>query len=130
VLSVEDLAEIRRLHRAEGLPIKMIARRLGASRNMVRAAIARDDAPKCRPIELGATSRPDDPNSRAAGDGQPSQLVGLQSRRCRISSGPLVVIRELPVECVVVIGKGVVGAQDAEPARVVAEGQQRGALGP
>jgi transposase len=43
---VEDWAEIRRLRRSEGLPIKMIARVLGVSRNTVRAAIASDTAPK------------------------------------------------------------------------------------
>jgi transposase len=43
---VEDWAEIRRLHRAEGLPIKAIARRLRISRNTVRAAIASDAPPK------------------------------------------------------------------------------------
>ena len=32
---MEDWAEIRRLHRAEGLPIKEIARRLGIARNMM-----------------------------------------------------------------------------------------------
>ena len=46
MLSVEDWAEIRRLHRAEGLPIKTIARTLGVSRNTVRAAIASDGPPK------------------------------------------------------------------------------------
>ena len=46
MLSVEDWAEIRRLHRAEGLPIKVIARVLGVSRNTVRAALASDAAPK------------------------------------------------------------------------------------
>ena len=46
MLSVEDWAEIRRLHRAERLPIKMIARVLGVSRNTVRTAIASDAAPK------------------------------------------------------------------------------------
>ncbi len=46
MLSVEDWAEIRRLHRAEGLPIKAIARLLGVSRNTVRTAIASDAAPK------------------------------------------------------------------------------------
>ena len=46
VLSVEDWAEIRRLHRSEGMPIKAIARVLGVSRNTVRAAIASDAAPK------------------------------------------------------------------------------------
>jgi transposase len=43
---VEDWAEIRRLHRAEGLPIKAIARTLGVSRNTVRAAVASDTVPK------------------------------------------------------------------------------------
>jgi transposase len=46
VLSVEDWAEIRRLRRAEGLPIKVIARVLGVSRNTVRAAVASDGPPK------------------------------------------------------------------------------------
>ncbi len=46
MLSVEDWAEIRRLHRAEGLPIKAIARNLGISRNTVRAALASDGPPK------------------------------------------------------------------------------------
>jgi transposase len=46
VLSVEDWAEIRRLHRAEGLPIKAIARLRGISRNTVRAALASDGPPR------------------------------------------------------------------------------------
>jgi len=46
VLSVEDWAEIRRLHRAEGLAIKVIARTLGVSRNTVRAAIASEGPPR------------------------------------------------------------------------------------
>jgi transposase len=43
---VEDWAEIRRLHRAEGLAIKAIARTLRISRNTVRAALASDAPPK------------------------------------------------------------------------------------
>ena len=43
---MEDWAEIRRLHRVEGMAIKAIARRLGVSRNAVRRALARDDPPK------------------------------------------------------------------------------------
>lgn len=42
---MEDWAEIRRLHRAEGAPIKAIARRLGVARNTVRAALASDAPP-------------------------------------------------------------------------------------
>jgi transposase len=43
---VEDWAEIRRLHRAEGLPIKAIVRVLGVSRNTVRKALASDEPPR------------------------------------------------------------------------------------
>jgi transposase len=43
---VEDWAEIRRLHRSEGMSIKAITRALGISRNTVRSAIASDGAPK------------------------------------------------------------------------------------
>ena len=46
MLSVEDWAEIRRLHRAEQMPVKAIARALGISRNTVRAAVASDRPPK------------------------------------------------------------------------------------
>jgi transposase len=45
VLKVEDWAEIRRLHRAEQVPIKAIARRLGVGRNTVRRALAADGPP-------------------------------------------------------------------------------------
>jgi transposase len=46
VITVEDWAEIRRLHRGEGLGIKTIARRLGVARNTVRAALAAHEPPK------------------------------------------------------------------------------------
>lgn len=39
MLSVEDWAEIRRLHFAEGIGIKTIAKRLGVARNTVRTAV-------------------------------------------------------------------------------------------
>jgi transposase len=54
VLSVEDWAEIRRLHRAEGLPIKMIARVMGVSRNTVRSALASAAAPKYERASAGS----------------------------------------------------------------------------
>jgi transposase len=46
VLSVEDWAEIRRLHRSEKMPIRAIARRLGVGRNTVRRALAAGGPPK------------------------------------------------------------------------------------
>jgi DNA-binding transcriptional regulator YiaG len=46
VLSVEDWAEIRRLRRAEKLPVAKIARVLGISRNTVYAALASDALPR------------------------------------------------------------------------------------
>lgn len=46
MLKVEDWAEIRRLDRAEGMPIKEIALRLGVARNTVRAALNSDRPPK------------------------------------------------------------------------------------
>jgi transposase len=46
LLSVEDWAEIRRLHRAEKVPIKEIARRLRISRNTVRAALRSPTPPR------------------------------------------------------------------------------------
>jgi transposase len=46
VLAVEDWAEIRRLHRAEGIPIKVIARVMGVSKNTVRAALRSDGPPR------------------------------------------------------------------------------------
>ena len=46
VLKVEDWAEIRRLRRAEGMPVAQIARMLGISRNTAKAALASDGPPK------------------------------------------------------------------------------------
>jgi transposase len=51
---VEDWAEIRRLYRAEGLPIKAIVRVLGVSRNTVRAAIGSDVPPKYERTPVGS----------------------------------------------------------------------------
>lgn len=47
-MNVEDWAEIRRLHRAEGLSIKEIVRRTGIARNTVRSALRSDEPPSYR----------------------------------------------------------------------------------
>lgn len=46
MLCVEDWAEIRRLRRSEGMPIKAIARVVGCSKNTVKAALAADGPPR------------------------------------------------------------------------------------
>ncbi len=48
MLKVEDWAEIRRLHFAEGLGKQTIAKRLGIARNTVKAALANADLPSYR----------------------------------------------------------------------------------
>lgn len=54
MIGVEDWAEIRRLHRAEGMSIKGIARHLGIARNTVRRAVAGEDPPKYRRAPKGS----------------------------------------------------------------------------
>jgi transposase len=54
MLHVEDWAEIRRLHFAEKIPIKQIARQLGISRNTVRAKLAADSPPKYERAPVGS----------------------------------------------------------------------------
>lgn len=62
---MEDWAEIRRLHRAEGVPIKEIARRLGVARNTVRAALASDEPPRYRRPATGSIVDAVEPQVRA-----------------------------------------------------------------
>jgi transposase len=54
VIKVEDWAEIRRLRRAEGMPIKAIARRMGISKNTVKRALAAEEPPKYRRVGRGS----------------------------------------------------------------------------
>jgi transposase len=65
VLKVEDWAEIRRLRRAEGVPIKEIARRLGVARNTVRAALASDRPPSYERVSRGLIVDAFEPQIRA-----------------------------------------------------------------
>jgi transposase len=46
LIDVEDWAEIRRLHRAESMGVKAIARRMGLARNTVRVAVRSDTPPR------------------------------------------------------------------------------------
>lgn len=51
---MEQWAEIRRLHKAEGVLIKEISRRLGIARNTVRSALASTEPPKYQRAERGS----------------------------------------------------------------------------
>jgi transposase len=64
VLSVEDWAEIRRLHRAEGMPIKAVARVMGCSRNTVKRALAADGPPRYERTPRGSIVDPVEPRIR------------------------------------------------------------------
>src|SRR5215472_10307839 len=65
VLNVEDWAEIRRLHRAEGMPIRAISRQLGVGRNTVRRALAADGPPKYQRPAKGSAVDAVEPQIRA-----------------------------------------------------------------
>lgn len=54
MLTVEDWAEIRRLHRAERMPIKVIARIMGCSKNTVKAALRSEGPPKYERARRGS----------------------------------------------------------------------------
>jgi transposase len=64
VLSVEDWAEIRRLHRAERMPIKVIARVVGCSKNTVRNALAAEAPPAYRRQQRSSVVDPVEPRIR------------------------------------------------------------------
>jgi len=54
VITLDEWAEIRRLHRSEGLPIKAIARKLGVSKNTVRRALRAEEVPRYRRAPKGS----------------------------------------------------------------------------
>ena len=64
MIKVEDWAEIRRLHRAEGLPIRQIARVMSVSRNTVRAALRSDGPPKYERAPQGSVADGYEPRIR------------------------------------------------------------------
>jgi transposase len=78
VLSVEDWAEIRRLRRAEQMPIQAIARVLGISRNTVKRALASDGPPRYQRLRKGSIVDAADPRIREllqAWPGMPATVI-------------------------------------------------------
>jgi transposase len=95
---VEDWAEIRRLHRAEGLAIKAIARMLGISRNTVRAAIASDGPPKYERKPAGSVVDAVEPRIRELLQAYPSMPATVIAERIGWERGLTVLkdrVREL-----------------------------------
>ncbi len=73
-MTVENWALIRELHRAEGMPIKAIVRKVGVSRNAVRRALAAESPPKCERPARGSVVDAVEPQIRAC---------WRSGRRCR-----------------------------------------------
>jgi hypothetical protein len=71
VLSVEDWAEIRRLHRAKRVPVKVIARVLGCSKNNGEEGVGRRAAAAYRRQPRGSVVDPVEPRIR---EFEPSRL--------------------------------------------------------
>ncbi len=65
VLNVEDWAEIRRLHRGEGMAIRAIARRMNVSKNTVKKALASHEPPKYQRKPQGSAVDAFEPQIRA-----------------------------------------------------------------
>lgn len=83
LITLEDWAEVRRLHRAEGVAIKEIARRLGVGRNTVRRALASDEPQK----SPGSTTFRPDPRG-ALVTWNPSTAHSGTSARTSPATGP------------------------------------------
>jgi transposase len=78
VLDVEDWAEIRRLRRAEQMPIAQIARVMGVARNTVKAALASDGPPRYVRAPKGSVADRFEPRIRellAAFPSMPSTVI-------------------------------------------------------
>lgn len=98
MLSVEDWAEIRRLHRAEKVPIKEIARRLGISRNTVREALRRPTAPRYERRPMPSVLDAVDADIRALLQDTPTMPATVIAERIRWTRGMTVLkdrVREL-----------------------------------
>ena len=61
---MDEWAEIRRLHGAEHLPIKAIARKLGISKNTVRRALRADEVPRYQRAPRGSIADAAEPAIR------------------------------------------------------------------
>jgi transposase len=96
---VEDWAEIRRLHRAEEMPIKVIARVMGCSKNTVKAALVSEGLPRYVRVGSGSIVDEVEPQIRellAAWPTMPATVIVERigwSRSIRVLSGRVAELR-------------------------------------
>ena len=64
MITLDEWAEVRRLHRSEGLPIKAIARKLGISKNTVRRALRAEEVPRYQRAPKGSIADDAEPAIR------------------------------------------------------------------
>src|SRR6266568_8977396 len=97
MLDVEDWAEIRRMHRSERMPIKVIARVLGISKNTVKAALASDGPPKYERAPAGSIVDEVEPRIRELLKAVPTMPATVIAERIGWTSG-MTVLKERIVE--------------------------------
>lgn len=98
MLHVEDWAEIRRLHFAEKMPIKVIARQLGISKNTVKAKLAADAPPRYERAPVGSVVDEVEPRIRQLLQDCPTMPATVIAERIGWSRGMTVLtarVREL-----------------------------------
>lgn len=93
MIHVEDWAEIRRLHRSEGLSARAVARQLGISRNTVLRALASDRPPQYRRAAKGSAVDVVEPAIRELLQQTPTMPVTVIAERIGWERG-LTVLRE------------------------------------
>jgi transposase len=98
MLHVEDWAEIRRLHLAEKMPIRQIARQLGISKNTVKAKLAADAPPKYERGRVGSVVDEVEPRIRQLLKDYPTMPATVIAERIGWTRGMTVLtarVREL-----------------------------------
>nr|WP_308299590.1 IS21 family transposase [Streptomyces sp. CJ_13] len=93
MIRVEDWAEIRRLHRAEGLSARAVARQLGISRGTVLRALASDRPPQYQRPLKGSAVDPVEPAIRELLRQTPTMPVTVIAERIGWERG-LTILRE------------------------------------
>ncbi len=84
---MENWAEIRRLHRAEGMPIKAIVRKTAVGRNTVRRALASDGPPAYRRRGAGGVVDAAEPAIRALLEVWPTMPATVIAERIGWTNG-------------------------------------------